>query len=105
MHNLGQNLKIYTLGKLEIQMEICSFQEFSNIKWDFGPEELTRYNGFASYPIQGAAALGVSSGVAMEEMDKIANNYSSGTMHEWSGVSYQEDYLLGNLACYILSLF
>jgi len=70
--------------------DMVSFEEFSNIKWDFGPEELTRYNGFASYQIQGSAALGVSSGVAMDEMDKIANNYSSGTMHEWSGVSYQE---------------
>lgn len=70
--------------------DMVSFQEFSNIKWDFGPEELTRYNGFASYQIQGAAALGVSSGVAMDEMEKVANNYSSGTMHEWSGVSYQE---------------
>ena len=70
--------------------DMVSFQEFSNIKWDFGPEELTRYNGFASYQIQGAAALGVSSGVTMDEMEKVANNYSSGTMHEWSGVSYQE---------------
>lgn len=70
--------------------DMVSFQEFSNIKWDFGPEELTRYNGFASYQIQGAATLGVSSGVAMDEMEKVANNYSSGTMHEWSGVSYQE---------------
>ena len=70
--------------------DMVSFEEFSNIKWDFGPEELTRYNGFASYQIQGSAALGVSSGVAMDEIEKIANNYSSGTMHEWSGVSYQE---------------
>lgn len=70
--------------------DMVSFQEFSNIKWDFGPEELTRYNGFASYQIQGAATLGISSGVAMDEMEKVANNYSSGTMHEWSGVSYQE---------------
>jgi multidrug efflux pump len=70
--------------------DMVSFSEFSNIKWDFGPEELTRYNGFASYQIQGSAALGTSSGVVMGEMDKIANNYSSGAMHEWSGVSYQE---------------
>jgi multidrug efflux pump len=70
--------------------DMVSFSEFANIKWDFGPEELTRYNGFSSYGIQGTAAQGTSSGVAMDEMDKIANNYSSGTMHEWSGVSYQE---------------
>lgn len=70
--------------------DMVSFSEFANIKWDFGPEELTRYNGFSSYGIQGTAAYGTSSGVAMDEMDKIANNYSSGTMHEWSGVSYQE---------------
>lgn len=70
--------------------EMTSFSEFATTKWEFGPEELTRYNGFASFEIQGSASNGVSSGVAMDEMDKIANKYSSGTMHEWSGLSYQE---------------
>ena len=69
---------------------MTSFSEFATTKWDYGQEELTRYNGFASYQIQGSAANGTSSGVAMDEMDKLADKLSNGTMHSWSGLSYQE---------------
>ncbi len=56
------------------------FSEFSSFS----------FNGFISYEIQGSAAAGVSSGVAMNEMDKIANENANGTMHTYSGASYQE---------------
>jgi len=66
------------------------FSEFSSFSWEYGPEELTRFNGFVSYEIQGNASHGVSSGVAMQEMDTIADNNKDGTMHTYSGASYQE---------------
>lgn len=66
------------------------FSEFSKFDWEYGPEELTRYNGFMSYEIQGSAVAGISSGDAMKEMDKIALENSDGTMHTYSGASYQE---------------
>ncbi|MFV7789238.1 efflux RND transporter permease subunit [Aliarcobacter lanthieri] len=66
------------------------FSEFSRFAWEYGPEELTRFNGFMSYMIEGNAANKVSSGVAMDEMDKIADNNANGTMHTYSGVSYEE---------------
>ncbi|MDX4025111.1 efflux RND transporter permease subunit [Aliarcobacter skirrowii] len=66
------------------------FSEFSKFSWEYGPEELTRFNGFMSYEIQGSAATGISSGVAMSEMEKIANKNSNGTMYAYSGSSYQE---------------
>ncbi|WP_418184775.1 efflux RND transporter permease subunit [Aliarcobacter vitoriensis] len=66
------------------------FSEFSRFAWEYGPEELTRFNGFMSYMIEGNAATKISSGVAMDEMDKIANNNANGTMHTYSGVSYEE---------------
>ncbi len=66
------------------------FSEFSSFSWVYAPEELTRFNGFISYEIQGSAAAGISSGVAMNEMDKIANENANGTMHTYSGASYQE---------------
>jgi multidrug efflux pump len=69
---------------------MTSFSEFATTKWEYGPEELSRYNGFASYQIQGSANSGISSGSAMNEMDKIADKLSNGTMHSWSGLSYQE---------------
>jgi multidrug efflux pump len=81
---------LYTWKIRNASGTMTSFFEFATIKWEYGPEELTRYNGFASYQIQGSAASGISSGVAMNEMDIIADKLSSGTMHSWSGLSYQE---------------
>ncbi len=66
------------------------FSEFSSFSWVYSPEELTRFNGFMSYEIQGSAAAGISSGDAMNEMDKISTNVNSGLMHAYSGASYQE---------------
>jgi multidrug efflux pump len=66
------------------------FSEFSKFSWEYGPEELTRFNGFMSYEIQGSAAAEISSGVAMSEMEKIANKNANGTMYAYSGSSYQE---------------
>ena len=81
---------LYTWRVRNSNGTMTSFSEFATTRWDYGPEELTRYNGFASFQIQGSAANGTSSGVAMDEMDKLADKLSNGTMHSWSGLSYQE---------------
>ncbi|OCL88347.1 Efflux pump membrane transporter BepG [Aliarcobacter thereius] len=69
---------------------MTSFSEFSDFSWEYGPEQLTRFNGFMSYQIEGDAKDGVSSGFAMKEMDKISNSLANGTMSAYSGASYQE---------------
>lgn len=69
---------------------MTSFSEFSNFAWEYGPEELTRYNGFISYEIQGSSAANVSSGLVLDEIDKIASKNHDGTMHAYSGASYEE---------------
>lgn len=66
------------------------FSEFSSFSWVYAPEELTRFNGFISYEIQGGAAHNISSGDAMKEMENMANNLGNGLMYEYSGASYQE---------------
>ncbi|MFW2582342.1 efflux RND transporter permease subunit, partial [Aliarcobacter butzleri] len=81
---------LYTWKVKNSNGTMTSFREFATTSWEYGPTQLTRYNGFASYELEGSAALGVSSGVAMDEMDKIADSQASGTMHAWSGASYQE---------------
>lgn len=81
---------LYTWKVRNSNGTMTSFSEFATTRWDYGPEELTRYNGFSSFQIQGSAANGTSSGVAMDEMDKLADKLSNGTMHSWSGLSYQE---------------
>ena len=66
------------------------FSTFATTKWTYGPESLSRYNGLASYEIQGSGSQGVSSGIAMEEMSKLAKELPKGSSFSWSGLSYQE---------------
>lgn len=63
---------------------------FAKSEWTYGPKSLTRFNGLASYQIQGSAADGVSSGDAMDELQKLSEAQPPGTTGAWSGLSYQE---------------
>ncbi|MFP8967799.1 efflux RND transporter permease subunit [Pokkaliibacter sp. CJK22405] len=66
------------------------FSAFSSVDWTSGPQSLSRFNGLASYEIQGSGASGVSSGDAMKEIVKLADALPAGSTHSWSGLSYQE---------------
>ncbi|RWC25736.1 efflux RND transporter permease subunit [Mesorhizobium sp.] len=77
------------------------FSAFASSHWTFGSPRLERYNGSAAVEIQGAAAAGVSSGAAMDEIDKLVAQLPAGYSHEWTGLSHQEK-LSGNQA---LSLY
>lgn len=67
------------------------FSAFSSSSWSSTPQSLTRFNGIASYTIQGSAASGVSSGQAMAEMERLTQEVGQGKLSfAWSGLSYQE---------------
>jgi multidrug efflux pump len=66
------------------------FSSFATTRWTYGPENLSRYNGLASYTIQGSAAPGESSGTAMDKMEELASKLPPGSGYDWSGLSYQE---------------
>ncbi|WP_293798807.1 efflux RND transporter permease subunit [uncultured Bosea sp.] len=70
--------------------EMVPFSAFSSGRWTYGSPRLERYNGAAAVEIQGAAAAGVSSGAAMEEIDKLMTQLPPGFGHEWTGLSFQE---------------
>ncbi|MFV0480838.1 MAG: efflux RND transporter permease subunit [Campylobacteraceae bacterium] len=96
---------LYTWSVRNSNGTMTSFKEFSKINYEYGEIELSRYNGLISYGIQGSAAFGVSSGIAMDTMDMIANKHSNGTIHSWSDLSYQERMAGGQSGyLYILSL-
>ncbi len=81
------------------------FSSFATTYWSFGPQTLTRYNGLASYGIQGSAALGVSSGVAMDKMEELQAALPSGSSFAWSALSYQEKLSSGQtLKLYSISI-
>ncbi|MCT6838356.1 MAG: efflux RND transporter permease subunit, partial [Bifidobacteriales bacterium] len=73
------------------------FSSFASSHWTFGSPRLERFNGSAAVDIQGAAAAGVSSGAAMDEIDKLMSQLPAGYSHEWTGLSAQEK-LSGNQA-------
>ena len=70
--------------------EMVPFSAFSSGRWTYGSPRLERYNGAAAVEIQGAAAAGISSGAAMEEIDKLMAKLPTGFSHEWTGLSFQE---------------
>jgi multidrug efflux pump len=79
------------------------FAAFSRTRWGMGPNSLTRFNGRASYGIQGVPAAGVSSGRAMQTMVALQRQIAPGTTLEWSGLSYQEQQSQGQ-APYLYAL-
>jgi multidrug efflux pump len=67
------------------------FSAFSTFSWSSAPQSLARFNGIASFGINGAAAAGVSSGQAMAEMERLTTEIGQGKLtYSWSGLSYQE---------------
>lgn len=70
--------------------EMVPFRNFSTTRWENGSPTLNRFNGTASMSMAGSPAAGVSSGVAMEEIEKIVAALPPGIAIEWSGLSYEE---------------
>ena len=58
--------------------------------WENTPIQMVRYQGFPAIRIAGNAAPGVSSGEAMAEMEKLAQQLPPGFSVVWTGQSLQE---------------
>ena len=72
------------------QGEMVPFSAFATAHWQHGSPRLERYNGIPSVQIMGQAAPGVSTGEAMDEMEKMAAKLPAGIGYEWTGLSYEE---------------
>jgi multidrug efflux pump len=66
------------------------FSAFASSQWAFGSPRLERYNGNSSTEIIGSPAPGLSTGAAMEEVERIAATLPEGIGYEWTGISYEE---------------
>jgi hydrophobe/amphiphile efflux-1 (HAE1) family protein len=63
----------------------------ASIKPSSGPEVVFRYNRFRAIQILGSPAPGVSSGQAIDTMEKVASQtLPSGYGYEWTGTTYQQ---------------
>ncbi|MBF0447817.1 MAG: efflux RND transporter permease subunit [Magnetococcales bacterium] len=70
--------------------EMVPFSAFSTARWSYGAPKLERFNGNGSVNIQGSAAPGVSTGTAMEEIERMVESLPKGVAVEWIGLSYEE---------------
>ena len=68
-----------------------------------GADLVQRYNMYTSVPIQGDTARGISSGVGLAEMEKIASSLPAGTGFQWTELAYQER-ATGNTAIFVFAL-
>jgi multidrug efflux pump len=66
------------------------FSSFATARWQIGPASLNRYNGLPSIQIQGAGAPGISSGTALQEVDKLFEKLPPGVGYELTGLSFEE---------------
>ena len=66
------------------------FASFSTTRWVTGPIQLVRYNGYPAYRLSANAAPGHSTGEAMEELLRLAEQLPPGFGIEWTGQSAEE---------------
>ncbi|MBB3595632.1 multidrug efflux pump [Rhizobium sp. BK529] len=70
--------------------EMVPFSAFTTTQWVEGAPSLARFNAVSAIPLDGAAAPGVSSGDAMNEMEALTQQLGGGYTVAWQGISYQE---------------
>jgi len=66
------------------------FSSFAGSHWIQGPLQLVRYNGYPAIRLSGAAAPGRSTGEAMDELLRLAEQLPPGFAIEWTGQSLEE---------------
>ncbi|MFL5221434.1 MAG: efflux RND transporter permease subunit, partial [Microvirga sp.] len=74
-----------------------------NIRDVAGPDLVQRYNLFPSVPVQGDTRPGVSSGQALDAMERLAHSLPQGVGYEWTELAYQQR-ATGSTAAYIFGL-
>lgn len=70
--------------------QMVSLASLTESRWIYGSPRLERYNGVSSVNIQGEGAPGVSSGDAMQIMERLVSQLPEGIGFEWTGLSLQE---------------
>jgi HAE1 family hydrophobic/amphiphilic exporter-1 len=76
-----------------------------SIKEDFGPSVIRRYQMYPSASLNGSAALGTSSGQALEIMETLADTTLPVSFnYEWTGLSYQEKQAGGQAVIFLLAI-
>lgn len=83
---------LLALNVLNASGELVPVSSFATVTWEIGPVQISRYNGYPAFKISGDAAPGYSSGEAIAEFERIAEELPLGIGYEWTALSYQEKF-------------
>lgn len=70
--------------------EMVPFSSFTETKWVNGLPSISAFNAVSAFSMEGSSAPGVSSGDAMNEVERLVSQMDGGYSVAWSGISYQE---------------
>jgi multidrug efflux pump len=85
------------------QGQMVQLSTVVDVKYQSGPNIVSRFNGFPSVQITGSPAPGYSTGQAMKAMQEVAKEtLPAGYGYDWSGASYQE-IKAGNMAPIVMA--
>ncbi|MDX1784988.1 efflux RND transporter permease subunit [Roseovarius sp. ZX-A-9] len=70
---------------------LVPFSNFADASWTYGPQGVNRYNGVPSMQIQGSPAPGVSTGDAVAELHRLAEQLPPGFQISLTGLSLEEE--------------
>ncbi len=95
------------IGRLQVRNgagEMVPLSTLVSAEAGSGPDRVIRYNGYPSADITGGPAPGVSSGEAVANMERLANEtLPDGMTFEWTDLTYQQQ-LAGDTALIIFPL-
>src|SRR5690606_16385508 len=89
----SQRMQTSDLLRLNVRNDkggMVPFSAFARVEWEKGPSQVVGYNGYPAVRIAGQAAPGASSGAAIAEMERLAQELPPGFGYEWTGQSLQE---------------
>ena len=99
--NPDRILRMYTRNTTGGMVPLGSLMEVERIA---GPDTVSHYNVYPAALIQGATSPGVSSGQAIEKMERLCReNLPNGFSYEWTQLTYQQ-VSAGNTAIFIFPL-
>ncbi|MGI2036075.1 efflux RND transporter permease subunit [Rhizobium panacihumi] len=70
--------------------DFVDFSTFASQDWTFGPQQVSRYNALPAMKLEGSPASGFSSGDALAEMERLAEQLPKGFSIQWTGQSLEE---------------
>ncbi|MFB9953490.1 efflux RND transporter permease subunit [Rhizobium puerariae] len=84
----AEDLKYWNARNSENEM--VPFSSFTEATWVNGLPSISAFNAVTGFSMEGSTAPGISSGDAMNEVERLVSEMEGGYSVAWQGISYQE---------------